>query len=164
VAGSSYNFQPAAADSSGGTLSFSIQNIPSWASFNAATGQLSGTPTGANVGSYSNIIITVSDGTASASLAPFAINVTQIGQGSVTLSWTAPTENTNGTALTNLAGYVVYYGNSPSAMNQSITISSVGVTTYVITNLNPGTWYFEISAYNSANVGSGDSAVVSATI
>src|SRR5207244_3318891 len=76
VAGQSYSFTPTTTDPSGKTLTFSISNKPSWASFSTGTGQLSGTPAAANVGSYSNIVISVSDGTLSASLAAFSIGVT----------------------------------------------------------------------------------------
>ena len=74
--------------------------------FNSATGELSGTPTAADVGTYSNITISLSDGTTSVSLPAFPIAVTENATGSVTLDWIAPTENTNGTPLTNLAGYM----------------------------------------------------------
>jgi hypothetical protein len=83
---------------------------------------------------------------------------------SVTLSWAAPTENTDGSALTNLAGYDIYYGTSASAMTQKITINTVGMLTYVISNLASGTWYFEVIAVNSAGVDSGPSSTVSTTI
>ncbi len=83
---------------------------------------------------------------------------------SVTLSWAAPTENTDGSALTNLAGFDIYYGNSTASLTQKISISSVGLLTYVVPNLNPGTWYFEVVAVNGAGVQSGPSSVVSVTI
>jgi Tfp pilus assembly protein PilX len=82
----------------------------------------------------------------------------------VTLSWTAPSENTNGTALTNLAGYQIYYGTSASALTQQISINTVGVMNYVVSNLSSGTWYFEIVAVNSAGEQSTPSSVVSTTI
>src|SRR5436190_19169291 len=70
-----YSFTPTASDPDGNTLSFSVVNLPAWASFNANTGRLSGTPTSANVGTYSNIRISVSDGTATTNLATFSIQV-----------------------------------------------------------------------------------------
>jgi hypothetical protein len=76
VAGSAYSFTPTATAPSGGTLVFSIKNMPSWAAFNAQTGQLAGTPASADVGSDANVEISVSDGTASAALSPFGITVT----------------------------------------------------------------------------------------
>jgi hypothetical protein len=83
---------------------------------------------------------------------------------SVTLSWTAPTDNTNGTALTNLAGFDIYYGTAANALTQKISIGSVGVLNYVISDLTAGTWYFEVIAVNSAGTQSGPSSTVSATI
>jgi len=73
--GSSYSFEPSATDSNGDALSFSVANKPSWASFSIATGELSGTPTSADVGTDSGITISVSDGTASAALPAFSITV-----------------------------------------------------------------------------------------
>jgi hypothetical protein len=163
VVGNSYGFTPTTTDPSGGTLTFSIKNAPSWASFNSATGELSGTPTAAEVGTYSNISISVSDGKSSAALPSFPIAVTDNATGSVTLSWTAPTENTNGTALTDLAGYTIYYGTSGNALSKTMRISNPGLATYVLSNLSPGTWYFAISAYTTANVQSTESAVASGT-
>ena len=63
-----------------------------------------------------------------------------------TLSWEAPTTNTNGTALTDLAGYRIYYGSSPEHLSHTLKISTVGLQTYVIENLEPGTWYFAVMA------------------
>jgi Fibronectin type III domain len=82
----------------------------------------------------------------------------------VTLSWAAPTENTNGSALTNLAGYVIYYGTSANALTQKISVDNVGVQTYVVSNLSPGNWYFQIVAVNSAGVESSPTGTVSASI
>jgi hypothetical protein len=83
---------------------------------------------------------------------------------SVTLSWLAPSGNTNGTALTNLAGFNIYYGTSATAMTQKISIHTVGVLTYVISNLSAGTWYFAVTSINAAGVESSPSPTVSATI
>jgi hypothetical protein len=158
--GSLYSFTPAVSNANG-ALTFGIQNKPSWASFNGATGQLTGTPTAAAAGTYSNIVIGVSDGTNTASLAGFAITVNQVSNGTATLNWTAVTQNTNGTAVTNLAGYNVHYGTSANNLTLTAQITNPTVTTYVIVNLSPGTWYFDVAAYTSggtegqwSNVGS----------
>ena len=68
VQGTAYRFQPSASDPDGDTLTFSVSNLPSWASFDTARGILSGTPGAGDVGNYGNITITVSDGQLSASL------------------------------------------------------------------------------------------------
>jgi hypothetical protein len=164
VVGNAYSFAPTTSDPIGAALRFNVKNAPSWATFNSATGELSGTPTAADVSTYSNITIGVSDGTTSVSLPAFQIAVTQIANGSATLSWAAPTENMDGTPLTNLAGYQIYYGTSVSAMTHTLQIANPGIDTYVVSNLSPATWYFSVKAYTSANVQSSASAEVSKTI
>ena len=155
IAGTLYTFTPAASDSDGDALSFSVTNLPSWATFSIASGTVSGTPTTANVGTYSNIVISVSDGTNSVSLAPFSINVTQPpASGTAALSWTAPTTNTDGSALTNLAGYHIYYGTSPSALSTTINVANPATTSYSISSLPSGTWYFAVNAYTTGGVDS----------
>jgi len=163
-AGCAYDFIPAGADPSGARLAFSVQNLPRWAHFNAATGEISGTPGLANTGAYANILVTVTDGRSSASLPAFTVTVTTPGTGIATLSWTRPTTNADGTALTDLAGYRIYYGNSAQSMTQSVTVSNTGLTTYIVRNLGAGTWYFAVKAFNGVNVESDLSPVVSTTI
>ena len=73
--GQSYSFTPYASDTDGDTLKFQISNQPSWASFNTATGELNGSPSYTDAGSYPNIVISVSDGQTTASLSGFTISV-----------------------------------------------------------------------------------------
>ena len=164
VAGSAYAFTPSVTAASGDKLTFSVQNAPSWAIFDSTDGRLSGTPSAADVGTSANIIISVSDGTTSVKLAPFSLAVVQYATGSATVSWLAPTLNTNGTALTNLAGYRIYYGRSAASMTQVIQLAGTGVQSYVVTELSPGTWFFSVDAYSSIGASSNQSAVVSKTI
>ncbi len=146
--GSAYNFVPTASDS-GSTLTFSITNKPSWASFNTTNGALTGTPGAANAGTYSGIVISASNGSASASLPAFSITVNEVSNGTASLNWTAVTQNTNGTALNDLAGYKVYYGTSANAMNTVVDVANPTVTSYIVSNLSSGTWYFGVVAYAS---------------
>ena len=81
-----------------------------------------------------------------------------------TLSWDAPTSNTNGSALTDLSGYRIYYGSSPEQLSERIQIGNVGLQTYVIDNLEPGTWYFAVMAVASNGGESALSDVVTKTI
>ena len=150
--GTSYSFTPGASDADGDTLTFSIQNSPAWAAFNTNTGQLSGQPAAADVGVYQNILISVSDGQDSASLSPFTISVDQTGTVSATLSWTPPTQNEDGTALTDLAGYKLYWGTTPGVYTDSVTIDNPGLSSYVVDNLQPGTYEFVATAFNEAGV------------
>ena len=149
---SAYSFKPTVTNPSGGTLTFSIQNKPTWLTFNTASGQLSGTPGAANVGTYSNIVISVSDGTTNASLAAFTITVNQSSNGTASLDWTAVTQNMDGTTLTNLAGYNIHYGTSAGNMSQTIQVTNPSLTAYVVTNLSSGAWYFAVAAYTSGGI------------
>lgn len=83
---------------------------------------------------------------------------------SAVLSWEAPTTNTNGSALTDLAGYRIYYGVNPSKLSESVQIKTIGMQTYEIDNLAAGTWYFAIMAVTSAGTESHLSNVVSLTV
>jgi hypothetical protein len=74
-AGNWYEFRPTASDPDGQRLTFAIQNMPGWASFDTATGLLAGTPSNADASVYSNILISTSDGVAKSSLAPFSVTV-----------------------------------------------------------------------------------------
>lgn len=148
--GSAYSFTPVASDANGDALTFSVQNLPAWASFNATTGQLTGTPSSVYAGTFSNIVISVSDGLTATSLAPFSITVTSIASGSATLSWTLPTSNVDGSTVTDLAGYRIYYGPSTTSLTQTIDISDPTLLAYTINNLASGTWYFGVTAYTSS--------------
>ena len=146
----SYSFTPSAADADGDALTFSIANKPDWATFDAATGRLSGVPNLGDSGIYAQIDISVSDGSLSASLATFSVEVTQGGQGSVTLSWTPPTQNEDGSALTDLAAYKFYYGTVPGTYPNSIRVDNPRIATFVVEDLNPNTYYFVATAINSS--------------
>jgi hypothetical protein len=164
-AGSAYAFTPTAKDPEGKTLAFSITNKPAWATFSTTTGKLSGTPSSAQTGTYSNIGIKVSDGSLTASLPTFAIVVSSTTtSGSATLSWTPPTRNTDGSTLTNLAGYRILYGNSPGALNKTIQVANAGTMRYVVDNLAAGTWYFSVRAYSTSGAESSTSNTASKTI
>jgi hypothetical protein len=167
TAGSAYSFTPTGADADGDTLSYSIQNKPSWATFSNTTGKLSGTAT---AGTYANIIISVSDGKANAALAAFTLTVAAapsspppVTTSSVTLNWGTPTTNTDGTALTNLAGYRIMYGTSASNLATTVQVGA-GLSSYTVDGLTSGTWYFSIKSYSSSGTESTPSNPVSATL
>ena len=81
-----------------------------------------------------------------------------------TLSWEAPTTNTDGTALTDLAGYRIYYGANADNLSQSVQINTVGLQTYVMDDLEPGTWYFAVMAVTADGAESALSDIVVKTI
>jgi hypothetical protein len=86
------------------------------------------------------------------------------GSGTVTLSWTAPIENTDGSVLMNLGGYVIHYGTVTNELTSSITVSNPGLTTYVVANLAAGTYYFTLSATTTGGIQSVYSNQASVTI
>lgn len=160
----SYSFHPSANDPEGDALTFSASNLPEWLSLAASTGRLTGTPTAADVGTYSDIVISVSDGRSSASLPAFSITVTEISTGNATLSWTPPTQNEDGSPLTNLAGYQIRYGQDPDALTTTVSIDNPSLSVYVVDNLSSGTWYFAVAAVISTGVASDLSNIASKTI
>lgn len=78
------------------------------------------------------------------------------------LSWDAPTTNVDGTPLTDLAGYKVYYGQSSGIYNIPIDVGNV--LTYKIENLGEAIWYFVVTAYDTSGNESDYSNEVSKTI
>jgi Putative Ig domain len=162
--GSAYSFKPVAADANGDKLTYSIQDKPVWAAFSTSTGALTGMATAAEVGTYANIGISVSDGKESTSLPAFTVTVNQIATGNITVDWTPPTENVDGSVLTNLAGYRMHYGTSVNDMTHYVEMKNPGLTSYVVENLPAGTWYFGMFSYSTANIESAMSGVASATV
>ena len=90
AAGQTYDFTPSAADADGDPLTFSINNGPAWATFNSSTGRLSGTPRDTHAGVYGNIVIAVSDGSATTALPAFAVTVIGTTQGGASPPPTSP--------------------------------------------------------------------------
>jgi Putative Ig domain len=161
---SAYSFTPTANDADGDTLTFAVAGLPSWAAFNTNNGRISGTPTGTDVGTSGNIAISVTDGQATAFLTPFTITVVAVATGSATLNWQPPTQNTDGTTLTDLAGFKVYWGTSQGTYPNTVTLNNPGLTSYVVDQLTPATWYFVTTAFNKAGLESDRSNVASKTI
>jgi hypothetical protein len=162
--GAAYAFQPTASDPDGDTLTFTVANAPAWAAFDTATGRLSGTPAAQHVGTTSGIVITASDGTLTTALPAFSITVQALAIGSATLSWLPPTQNTDGSPLTNLAGYKIYWGTQQGTYPNSTTLNNPGLATYVVEGLAPGTYFFVATAINTVGVESAFSGVASKTI
>lgn len=171
TAGQNYVFQPTVS-SGAGAVTFLIQGKPAWAGFNASTGALTGTPAVANVGTSAGITITASNSSGSASIGPFTIAVKAPpasppagpATGSANLSWTEPTVNTDGTPATDLAGYHIYYGTSAGVWTSTITVLEATETSYVVSGLAPGTYYFAVVAFNTAGDDSSQSNIASKTI
>ncbi len=160
--GQPYSFRASATDPDGNPLQFSIQNKPGWATFDASTGTLYGTPADTHVGSYTNVLISVNDGTATSSLPAFTISVALPVTRTVTLNWTPPTQNMDGSPITNLAGYKVMYGSSSGQYPQALSVPVATMTSVAIEALEAGrTWYFTVKAVNTSGIESDFSNEVS---
>jgi hypothetical protein len=170
--GSGYLFRPTASDADGDVLTFSIQNKPGWATFNVSSGLLTGVPAASDTGIFANIVISVSDSVAVTALPAFTITVgsggspapAPSGSGTATLTWTAPRQNTDGSSLTDLAGFRVYSGTDPGALAPRQLVADPLATQVQVTGLPSGTWYFAVSAYNIGGVESALSNVGSKSI
>jgi hypothetical protein len=164
--GRPYAFKPTATDPDGDRLSFAIVNKPGWAVFDASSGTLSGTPQPANVGRFDGVTIRVSDGKATAGLDPFSIVVSpaDAANRSVTLTWSKPTRNTDGSALTDLAAYLVSYGQMSRDYGQVVRVPAGSTQSVVIEGLAAGRWFFAIRSVNSAGVASDYSGEVTAVL
>ena len=159
-----YTFVPTATDPEGGAVSFIIVNKPSWAWFDSTTGTLEGTPGAAEVGNYPDIRIGVSDGLYMVNLGSFSIDVLGTATGSIVVNWLPPTERDDGSPLTDLAGYKLYWGTALGHYPNLASIPNPGVATYVIDQLAPGTYYLVATAYDSHGIESGYSDVVTQTV
>ncbi len=161
--GKAYLFQPKASDPDGNKLTYKIARKPGWTTFSSSTGRLTGTPSSSQIGSYSNIVISVSDGIVTKSLPAFTIKVVQATSTAapVTLSWVRPTQNVDGTQLANLAGYRIHYGQVSGQYDYSVSIGSPSITSAMIENLAPARWYFAVTAVTSSGTQSDYSAELS---
>lgn len=83
--------------------------------------------------------------------------------GSASLSWVAPTKNTDGSAITALSGYRIVYGTSATAMTQSLQVMNPALTSYIVSNLAPGTYFFAVIAL-AGSVESGPSNIATKSI
>ena len=174
LVGHAYSFKPSASGPSGYTLHFAVRNKPGWGIFNMSTGLLTGTPR--HTGYYPDIIITVSDGWAKTSLAPFSITVSNSGSGSgtPTISGTPPTSATVGTGYAFTPAASVPSGDSKSfsvqnkptwasfsiatgTLSGTPATANVGVNSNIVISVSDGQTSAALPAFSIA-VGSGSSA------
>jgi len=147
-----FHFKPRASDPSQRSLRFSIENRPGWARFDPTSGRLAGTPRPADIGTYDGIRISVSNGVSSASLDGFSVTVSDTQPGRATVYWEAPVDNVDGSVLTDLAGFYVYYGLAEDQLTHRIDVPNAGVSSLVVEGLSPATWYFAVAAYTEDKV------------
>jgi len=90
--------------------------------------------------------------------------VLQSSNGTALLSWTPPIQNTDGSLLTDLAGYKIRYGTSPGNYSETITLNNPGLSSYLVENLFSADWFFVMTSINSSGIESGNSREVGKTI
>jgi hypothetical protein len=144
-----YEYQPTANDADGDALTFSATNLPPWATLDATTGRIAGTPAADDVGAYESIVITVADATHTVRTGSFEITVLSVATGVASLQWEIPSSKVNGSPLDDLAGYRILFGRTPEDMDHSVFIDGAAVTTYEISALDSGIWYFAVAAVNA---------------
>jgi hypothetical protein len=156
--GADYFFRPEAKDPEGDALTFTLTGAPSWMVFRASDGRIVGRPPVAAV--YSNIVMSVRDSAGNTtSLPPATVTITgpanaarvpsSAAKGKARLSWKRPTHNADGTPLTNLAGYRISYGTAPDALTRTVEVADPNATSYTISDLPPGPYYFTLRSYRS---------------
>jgi hypothetical protein len=84
--------------------------------------------------------------------------------GTATLIWQRPSQNTDGSPLVDLAGFIIKYGTDPAALSQTVTLTDAAATRHTLQNLGRGTWYFTVASRTAAGVESDLSPMVSKTI
>jgi hypothetical protein len=128
-----YSFTPTVSNPSGSALTFSIQGTPHWATFNSKSGQLNGAPSSTDVGTASNIVISVTNGTTPAVLPAFSITVVAAAAAATyTVTYNA-NGATGGTAPTDTKSYaagatVTVLGNTGNLARTGYTFSNWNTT------------------------------------
>jgi hypothetical protein len=84
--------------------------------------------------------------------------------GSAILTWQPPALNTDGSTLTDLSAFKIYWGTTQGTYSQSTKISNAAARTYTVPGLTKGTWYFVVTALNSQGLESPYSNVWSKTV
>jgi trimeric autotransporter adhesin len=139
----------------------------SWTSANVSSCAASGAWSGTKAISGSESVGPISqDSTYSLSCSGTggsAVAMTTVSLREAVLSWQAPTKNVDGSTLTNLAGYKIYYGTSSKNYTQTVSVSGASTTTWTL-SLAPGTYYFALSAVDTSGGESAKTNEVSKTV
>jgi histone H3/H4 len=136
-AGVFYSFTPSAYDPDGDSLTFSITNLPHWATFDATTGAIYGTPAATDINLYQNIVIAVSDGNKTASLSGFDIDVMEV-----------PAEVPSNPLDNQITGYTIYMGTSPDTLALQTTLDTRSEISFSAELTANNTFYFSIIAHD----------------
>ena len=177
--GTTYTFIPGGGDIDSDTLTYSINNKPTWATLDTATGTLSGTPTNAHIGITTDIVISVSDGTLTASLPTFSITVTNVND-TPTITGTPTTIIAEDTAYTFIPGggdidsdtltYSITntptwadFSTTTGALSGRPTNDHIGITEDIVISVSDGTLSASLSAFSIAVTNVNDAPTITGT-
>ncbi|WP_417711751.1 Ig-like domain-containing protein, partial [Pseudoalteromonas ardens] len=177
---SGYSFVPSASDvDAGDTLTFSVANLPSWASFSTSTGAISGTPGNSDVGVYQGIVVSVSDGTETVSLDAFAITVVNVNDAPVitgtpgtsvnedsAYSFTPVASDIDGDSLTfsiaNKPDWATF-DTSTGTLSGTPENGDVGTSSDIVISVSDGTVSVSLAAFSLTVVNTNDGPEISGT-
>ncbi|MDR6982156.1 hypothetical protein J2X32_000764 [Rheinheimera pacifica] len=159
-----YSFVPTASDPDDDTLIFSITNKPTWASFDTATGALTGTPAKEHVGTTTGIVISVSDGEYNAALPAFNLTVVNVNETPVisgtpetsvnedeTYSFVPtasdPDDDTLTFSITNKPTWASF-DTATGALTGTPAKEHVGITTGIVISVSDGEFTASLNAFN----------------
>ena len=94
----------------------------------------------------------------------FGLQMVSTNDGFARLSWTAPTQTESDEPLTDLAGYNIHCWADAGRYTSTIHVDDPAITSYVIQELEPGTYLCSISAVNKNGEESVLSNVVAKTV
>ncbi|CAH9056592.1 hypothetical protein PSECIP111951_01492 [Pseudoalteromonas holothuriae] len=138
--GEQYSFIPSATDLDGDALTFSVANLPSWATFSTATGTISGVPDESDIGTTSGVVVSVSDGTLSSSLAAFNLTVLKVNTAPVVTPQTLSLEEDATLGIT---------ASATDAQNDTLTFAIVSPPSNgTLTQSNVGWVYQPVQDFN----------------
>ena len=146
-----------------GSLSLTACGGDSGSAASASTGS---SQTG-SVGSGGSVVTTPSDGSSGSQVGSGTGSSGSTGGSAtaktVNLQWQAPTENSDGSPLTDLKGYKIHYGTESQTYTGEISVDNPTVTTFLVDSLGAGKYYFAVTAYNKSGTESSPSDEVTAT-
>jgi hypothetical protein len=154
--GRPWSFEPVIYDPEGEVLTVTVLNKPDWITLLPSKGLMYGIPGEGDVRTWEKIRVQVTNGKSSASLPEFRINVVAEGasEDGVLLSWLPPTERVDGSPIGELSAYRILYGQVSGNYDQIIAIDNPGITSYLVEDLGPGTWYFALISVTSDGLSS----------
>jgi hypothetical protein len=136
----------------------SVTPVLTWSSTNAVSCTASGGWSGTKQTSGTETLAPI---TATAS---YTLTCAGVADSKVTVAWVAPTQNTDDSPLTDLAGFRILWGRSATVLDQTTYLQDPTARTWVKDQFTPGTWYFSVRPFNAGGFEAADSNIASKVI